>query len=75
MSTATAKKRGVLSTPPGLFNEPLAGRQVRLSDPEMKPYMDELKARIQADPAFARKMLRDAGIMNNKGKLAKAFGG
>lgn len=74
-ATAAKKPAKALSTPAGLFHEPLAGRQVRLSDPEMKPYMDALNAKLKADPEFARQMLRDAGIMNRRGKLAKSFGG
>jgi hypothetical protein len=75
MSAATAKRRGVLSTPPGLFNEPLAGRQVRLSDPEFAPQLEALKQRLRDDPDFGKSLLRKAGIINNKGKLTKAYGG
>jgi hypothetical protein len=48
---------------------------MRLGDPEMKPTMDALRQRIKDDPAFGRQLLRQAGIVDAKGKLAKSFGG
>ena len=37
------------------------GEPVRLSDPEMKPWMDEMYERLK-DPEFAREMLKSAGL-------------
>jgi len=34
------------------------GEPVRLSDPEMKPRMDELEERIRNDKKFAKKLLK-----------------
>lgn len=36
---------------------------VRLSDPEMKPKMDELRDRIENDPEYARSFLRDLDLL------------
>lgn len=33
------------------------GTPIRLSDPEMKPRMDEIKENIKNDPAYARALL------------------
>lgn len=60
-----------LAPPEALARNPY----LRLSDPEMKPTMDAMRQRIQDDPAFGRQLLRQAGILNSKGKLAKSFGG
>lgn len=59
----------------GVAPRPVDTRMVRLSDPEMKPAMDRLKARIASDPAFAQSLLHSAGIVTAKGKLTKRFGG
>lgn len=48
---------------------------VRLSDPEMKSTVDEIKRRIREEPGYGRSLLQSAGIVNKKGKLTKAFGG
>lgn len=69
------KKRPSQEAPAGLFNEPLPGRVVRLTDPEFAPELAALKRRLADDPAFGRQLLKQAGIMNSKGKLAKSFGG
>ena len=37
------------------------GEPVRLSDPEMKPRMDEMRERLR-DPEFAREFLKSAGL-------------
>jgi hypothetical protein len=39
-----------------------SGQPVRLSDPEMKPKMDELMEKIKSDPEFARQMLKDLNL-------------
>lgn len=39
-----------------------SGEPVRLSDPEMKPQMDELIEKIKSDPEFAREMLRKINL-------------
>jgi hypothetical protein len=49
--------------------------ETRLSDPEFATQAANLKMRLNNDPEFARKMLRQAGIVNSKGRLAKSFGG
>jgi len=48
---------------------------MRLSDPEMSPAMAALKARIARDPAFAKRLLEQTGIIDSRGKLAKNYGG
>ncbi|MBN8505326.1 MAG: hypothetical protein J0L58_12705 [Burkholderiales bacterium] len=50
-------------------------QSVRLSDPAMAESVSELKNRLRNDPGFARRMLREAGILNRDGRLTKAFGG
>jgi hypothetical protein len=47
----------------------------RLSDPSMKTKIDTMRARLQNDPPFARRLLRDAGIVTPTGKLSKKSGG
>jgi hypothetical protein len=47
----------------------------RLSDPSMKKRIDTMRARLQNDPPFARRLLLDAGIVTPKGKLSKKSGG
>lgn len=49
--------------------------RVRLSDPSMRPFMDELSRRIKEEPGFGRSLMHDAGILTTRGKLTKAFGG
>lgn len=39
-----------------------SGQPVRLSDPEMQPFMDEMKEKIKNDPEFAREMLRKINL-------------
>lgn len=73
--SATAKKAPAPSIPAGLFNEPLPSRVVHLTDPEFAPELAALKQRLTDDPAFGRRLLRQAGIINSKGKLAKSYGG
>lgn len=53
----------------------VAGRVVLLSDPEMRPAVDRLKAKIASDPQFALSLLQSAGIVTAKGKLSRRFGG
>jgi hypothetical protein len=48
---------------------------MRLSDPEMRPTLEALRERVQTDPAFAKKLLQGAGIVDATGKLTKNFGG
>lgn len=38
------------------------GSPVRLSDPEMRPFMDDLKEKIKSDPELAREMLRKLNL-------------
>ena len=40
------------------------GEPVRLSDPEMKPWMDSMRERLR-DPEFAREMLKSIDIIDN----------
>jgi len=42
------------------------GSIVRLSDPEMKPYMDYEMDRIRNDPEYARKILNNLGLYKQK---------
>jgi hypothetical protein len=37
------------------------GEIVRLSDPEMKPALDEMVEKIKSDPEFARKLIGHVG--------------
>lgn len=39
------------------------GEPVRLSDPEMKPFMDEMKEKIRWDPVYARELLQKIGLI------------
>ena len=48
---------------------------LRLSDPEMKPQMDALKADIRRDPEIGRQLMIDAGIWTPSGNLSRRFGG
>ncbi len=75
MSKAPRTPECALGTPAGLFNEPLAGRPMRLSDPEFAPQLEALKQRLRDDPQFGKGLLRKAGIINRNGKLTKAYGG
>ena len=79
---ADAERLTIMATRPatptilGASREALAKNpQLRLSDPEMKPAMAEMRRRIKSDPAFRRHLLKQAGIVDAKGKLAKSFGG
>jgi hypothetical protein len=45
------------------------GEMVRLSDPEMKPEMDEEKHRIKEDPVYRRQILLDLGLIDENGKF------
>jgi len=47
----------------------------RLSDPSNKAKIDTIRARLQDSPNFARKLLREAGIVTPTGKLSKKSGG
>jgi len=69
------KKNVRVSLPPDDFYQPMTSRIQRLTDPEVKPAMDAMKARIKADPAYGQELLRKAGIVDEYGKLTKAFGG
>jgi len=51
------------------------GHFLRLSDPAMRPAVEQLKQRIASDPAFALSLLQRAGIATPTGKLTKRFGG
>lgn len=72
-----AAPAGAIAGPaaPGGQHGWVASGMVHLSDPQMKPAMEQLKQRIASDPDFARSLLRSAGIVTAKGKLAKRFGG
>jgi hypothetical protein len=52
-----------------------ATEKVRLSDEAMSQGLADLKARLQDDPSFSRQLLKNAGILNTRGRLAKSFGG
>lgn len=43
-----------------------SGEVVRLSDPEMKPRMDELLDKIKTDPDFARNLIIGLGIVDDR---------
>jgi hypothetical protein len=60
-----------VASPEALARNP----HLRLNDPEMKPTMDAIRKRIQADPEFSRQLLLKAGIVDAAGKLTKPFGG
>lgn len=42
------------------------GDPVRISDPEMKPVMDELKEKIKSDGEFARSLITRLGLLNDE---------
>jgi hypothetical protein len=42
------------------------GETIRLSDPEMKPEMDELMERIKTDPEFARSLIKGLGLVDDE---------
>lgn len=71
MSTATKTRK----EPAQERGWPLGNRIVRLTDPEMKPAMDEMRHRIRTDPEYAKSLLRSAGLLTAKGKVPKAYGG
>ena len=52
-----------------------SGRIVRLSDPEMRGFIEDIKHRIKTEPGFGRSLMRSAGILTPSGKLAKKYGG
>jgi hypothetical protein len=52
-----------------------AAGNTRLSDPAVAPDVAALKQRLRDDPSFSRQLLREAGILTTRGKLAKSFGG
>ena len=39
------------------------GEPVRLSDPEMQPFFEELKEKVKTDPEYAKEMLRKINIL------------
>lgn len=43
------------------------GDIVRLSDPEMRPYMDEQVRRMNEEPGYATKLLQDLGLLDENG--------
>jgi hypothetical protein len=49
--------------------------KVRLSDEAVSQGLADLKARLQDDPGFSRQLLKNAGILTTRGRLAKSFGG
>lgn len=51
------------------------GRGPMLHDPENAGWLETQKQRMRDDPAYARKMLQEAGILNAAGKLSRRFGG
>lgn len=69
------KKPKAAFKPAGLTNPATEGPATRLSDPEFAEQANALKTRLSNDPAFARDMLHQAGIINSRGRLAKSFGG
>ena len=50
-------------------------RLVRLSDPEMAESMQQLIDRARRDPAYGRAVMREAGILDDKGQITATFGG
>lgn len=75
----TATKRKTLPEPPGItggvprFTQP--GRIVRLQDPEVKDAMAALKRRMARDPEFARQVMMETGVWDEKGQLTPLYGG
>ena len=57
------------------MNPAAEGSATRLSDPAFAEQAKALKTRLSNDPAFARDMLHQAGIINSRGRLTKSFGG
>lgn len=58
-----------------LVNSGRVGQAQRLSDPEFAPQLAEMRQRLRDDPAYGKRLLRGAGILNTRGKLSKSFGG
>ena len=69
------KKSRVAVKPSGPMNPAAEGSATRLSDPAFAEQAQALKTRLSNDPAFARNMLHQAGIINSRGRLTKSFGG
>lgn len=67
--------RAAASPLAGASKSSTSGRVLRLSDPELKPFMDDLKQRLRTDPEFARETLKNAGLLTPTGRLPKKYGG
>lgn len=48
---------------------------VSLTDPKLKPQVDQLRRELSSSPEKAREFLQKAGILNKSGNLKKNFGG
>ena len=76
MSTGVLRKRSKKGSIPSPSPEALARNpNMRLGDPEMAATLRSLRERVASDPAFARQLLANAGIVTPGGKLKKSFGG
>lgn len=53
----------------------LSRADLTIASPEMAGEMAELKRRIKDEPGFGASLLREAGIINERGELAERFGG
>lgn len=69
------KKSAKIAQPAGLVNAASSPVAVRLSDHAFAPDLAALQQRLRDDPAFGQQLLRQAGIVNTKGRLSRNFGG
>ena len=72
-AASTAKELRRLSIE--VFSWRNRGRGPMLHDPELKPAMDRLKAKIASDPEFAKRLGIDAGIWGEDGALTPQYRG
>jgi hypothetical protein len=69
------KKPAKNAQPTALVNAASNPVALRLSDDAFAPDLAALQKRLRDDPAFGQQLLRQAGIVNTKGRLSRNFGG
>jgi predicted membrane GTPase involved in stress response len=69
------KKAAQASPVAGEVRATEGAEQVRLSDAAMSQSVAALRARMLDDPSFSMQLLKQAGIVNSRGRLAKSYGG
>ena len=69
------KKPAQASPAAGEARSPEGPELVRLSDAAVSQSVADLKDRLRNDPGFSMRLLKQAGIVTSRGRLAKSYGG